>query len=226
MTIKRGENKLSGIKLFEDGTTTAQWIFPFIRGWQSNNLIVRNDTYGWDVMTFDYETGYVGIGVSNPSRRLTVKGNIAVYDGSELVVEIGSGLDYAEGFNISDLHHVEPGTVLCIDPENPGKLMISTKAYDSKVAGIVAGANGLGSGVKLGVGTFDCSVALAGRVYCNVDATKEKIKPGDMLTTSDNPGYAMKAKDIGKASGAIIGKAMQGMEKGKKGQILILVTLQ
>jgi hypothetical protein len=36
----------------------------------------------------------------------------------------------------------------------------------------------------------------------------------------------MKATDYGSAQGAILGKAMEGLEAGKKGQILVLVTLQ
>ena len=69
-------------------------------------------------------------------------------------------------------------------------------------------------------------VALAGRVYCNVDATHAGIEPGDLLTTSTTPGYAMKAVDYDHARGAILGKAMQRLEVGQKGQILVLVTLQ
>jgi hypothetical protein len=69
-------------------------------------------------------------------------------------------------------------------------------------------------------------VALAGRVYCNVDATEEGVEPGDMLTTSATPGYAMKSTDYTRAQGAILGKAMQRLEKGEKEQILVLVTLQ
>jgi hypothetical protein len=52
------------------------------------------------------------------------------------------------------------------------------------------------------------------------------VMPGDLLTTSDTPGYAMKAGDRQRAQGAILGKAMQCLEKGHKGQILVLVTLQ
>jgi hypothetical protein len=36
----------------------------------------------------------------------------------------------------------------------------------------------------------------------------------------------MKASDYNRAQGAILGKAMQNMQKGQKGQILVLVTLQ
>ena len=141
-------------------------------------------------------------------------------------MELGAGLDYAEGFDVSDNKHIAAGSVLIIDADNPGKLAISNKAYDSKVAGIVAGAKGQGSGVRLGADEFDFDVALAGRVYCNVDATEAAVQPGDLLTTSPTPGYAMKAADYMRAQGAILGKAMEKLEKGKKGQILVLVTLQ
>jgi hypothetical protein len=156
------------------------------------------------------------------------RGNVQIQRESDgvVVMELGAGLDYAEGFDVADNDGVEPGSVLVIDPENPGKLALSSKSYDTRVAGIVAGANNLGSGVRLGTGEFDHDVALAGRVYCNVDATRKGVEPGDLLTTSATPGYAMKVTDHGRSQGAIIGKAMEKLEKGEKGQILVLVTLQ
>jgi hypothetical protein len=108
--------------------------------------------------------------------------------------------------------------VLIIDRDNPGKLALSHKAYDTKVAGIVAGGKGNGSGVRLGGKQFDHDVALSGRVYCNVDATEAGVEPGDLLTTSSTPGHAMKATDYNRAQGAILGKAMESLEKGKKSQ--------
>jgi len=149
----------------------------------------------------------------------------SVIDGSK-VVEIGEGLDYAEGFHVTGKSDILAGSVLVIDPVNSGKLMLSQKPYDTKVAGIVAGAKSLGSGVRLGAGQFDHDVALAGRVYCNVDANYGEVEPGDLLTTAPKAGYAMKVGDYSRAQGAILGKAMQGLAKGEKGQILVLVTLQ
>jgi hypothetical protein len=156
------------------------------------------------------------------------RGNVKITSQSSgaTIMELGEGLDYAEGFDVSDLTKIEPGSVLIIDPDNPGKLTLSNTPYDTKVAGIVAGANETGSGVRLGTDQFDYDVALAGRVYCNVDATEEGVEPGDMLTTSATPGYAMKSTDYMRAQGAILGKAMQRLEKGEKGQIQVLVTLQ
>lgn len=192
-------------------------------GWADISLQTDNTT-----RVFIESGGNVGIGTTTPSRKLTVRGNLLLEsaDTGAAVVELGEGLDYAEGFNLTDKNAVKPGTVLVIDTEFPGKLTICNKAYDNKVAGIAAGSNGLGSGVRLGVGQFDCDVALAGRVYCNVDATEAGVEPGDLLTTSATPGYAMKAVEYARGQGAILGKAMENLEKGQKKQILVLVTLQ
>ena len=69
------------------------------------------------------------------------------------------------------------------------------------------------------------NVALSGRVYVLADAASGPIKPGDLLTTSDTPGCAMKVTDHGKAQGAILGKAMGSLNEGK-GMVLVLVSLQ
>jgi len=178
----------------------------------------RYGVYGWNTASGGYAGYFQG--------DVRVNGNLMIYSGSAKILELGSGLDYAEGFDVSEKDKIAPGTVLVIDPDNPGKLKVSSKPYDSKVAGIVAGAKGIRSGVRLGTGQFDHDVALAGRVYCNVDATYGAVEPGDLLTTSPTPGYAMKVTDRRKAAGAILGKAMERLEQGKKGQILVLVTLQ
>lgn len=175
------------------------------------------------------ESSWVGIQAKGPVAAAKFFGNIDIYEYGTYtkVLELGKGLDYAEGFDVStDDAQIGPGTVLVIDPQAPGKLAISTQPYDRKVAGIVAGANGLGSGVRLGGDQFDHDVALAGRVYCNVMAHEEPIEPGDLLTTSSKPGWAMKVMDHQRAQGAIIGKAMEPLAANTRGQIMVLVTLQ
>ncbi len=192
-------------------------------GWSQNR-------YGVFGVTYSSNSDHAGIfGINNGGGPAAIfKGNVQVRSPAtdEILIELGEGLDVAEGFDVSDEEGIEPGTVLVIDPENPGKLMISRQAYDTKVAGVVAGANGIGSAVHLGVGKFDHHVALAGRVYCNVDATYGEVRPGDLLTTSPTPGYAMVVKDYAKAQGAILGKAMEPLEQGKRRKILVLVALQ
>jgi len=144
------------------------------------------------------------------------------------VLQITGGADLSEEFDISG--DFEPGMVVVIDEHNAGKLIKSTSAYDAKVAGVVAGANGVKPGLIMAQKNKDevdgkNSVALTGRVYCWVDASFGEIKPGDMLTTSATAGHAMKVSDHSKANGAVIGKAMQGLKSGT-GMILVLVNLQ
>lgn len=144
-------------------------------------------------------------------------------------LQIRGGADLAEPFDIVDHEKIEPGMVVAIDPDNPGQLRLAKTAYDRMVAGVVSGAGGINSGLIMQQeGTAvdgEHPVALTGRVYVWVDATKNPVNPGDLLTTSLTPGHAMKVIDHEKAQGAILGKAMSKLEKGK-GLVLILVTLQ
>jgi hypothetical protein len=127
-----------------------------------------------------------------------------------------------------DSEDIPKGSVVVIDDEPPGRLKLSREAYDTRVAGIVSGANGVNAGISLQqAGKFEAgqNVALSGRVYVQADASFGAIKPGDLLTTSDTPGHAMRVSDHGKAQGAILGKAMSPLSQGK-GLVLVLVTLQ
>lgn len=143
------------------------------------------------------------------------------------VLEIRGGADLVEGFN-SQSTKIEPGTLMVIDPANPGELMPSTSAYDSKVAGIISGANGVLPGIHMGQdGVMDGKhkVAMTGRVYVKATTANGKIQPGDLLTTSDIPGYAMKVSDRSRAGGATVGKAMTALDE-ETGLVLVLVNLQ
>ncbi len=185
---------------------------------------------GVGVRAVGYGSGSIALSARAGAGGLAAEfeGNVRIRerDSGDVIMELGEGLDYAEGFDVSTEGAVEPGTVLIIDPDAPGELAVCSEPYDSRVAGIIAGANGLGSAVKVASGRFDYDVALAGRVYCLVDATKNAVHPGDLLTTSDKPGHAMKATDSERAQGAVLGKAMESLARGREGQILVLVTLQ
>jgi hypothetical protein len=143
------------------------------------------------------------------------------------VLTITGGADIAEPFKMSG-QDLPKGSVVVIDEANPGHLRLSESAYDTRVAGIISGANGVNPGISLsqqGVMEGDQDVALSGRVYVQADASNGAIKPGDLLTTSATPGHAMKVTEHGKAQGAILGKAMTALAEGK-GMVLVLVTLQ
>lgn len=228
LALKPGTNNHTYIDFYADSDNPDTRSAYFGYGWANTETItLKNEMEDGDILLIT-NNGNVGIGTYDPTSKLDVKGNVTIRDEStgNIAVELGTGLDYAEGFNVDNVSGIVPGTVLCIDPANYGKLKISDLPYDRKVAGIVAGANQLGSGISLGADTHDFNVALAGRVYCFVDATDEAIEAGDLLTTSLIPGYAMKVTNYLEAQGAVIGKAMESLEKGKKGKILVLVTLQ
>jgi hypothetical protein len=161
---------------------------------------------------------------SNPNNSVTIanSGNVSVKN-----ITIRGGADVAEPFALSSAQ-VDPGSVVIIDDENPGKLKLSNSAYDTRVAGIISGANGVNPGLSLhqeGILDGSQNVALGGRVYVRADASYGAITPGDLLTTSKTPGHAMKVSNHDKAQGAILGKAMSSLKAGR-GMVLVLVTLQ
>jgi hypothetical protein len=143
------------------------------------------------------------------------------------VLEITGGADLAEPFAMADVESARPGTVLVIDELEPGQLRVSDRAYDTRVAGIVSGAGGVNPGITLRQEELrdGKNVALSGRVYALADATNGAIRPGDLLTTSDVPGHAMKVTDPLRGPGAVIGKAMSTLDGGR-GLVLVLVSLQ
>jgi hypothetical protein len=154
------------------------------------------------------------------------KGLFVTGEASVCSITVRGGCDLAEPFPMPK--ELEKGSVVVIDEEHPGRLKLSTQACDPRVAGIISGANGVNTGIALmQEGTFDQgqNVALSGRVYVKADASHGAIKPGDLLTTSDTPGHAMRVTHHASAQGAILGKAMTPLSAGK-GMVLVLVTLQ
>lgn len=153
--------------------------------------------------------------INNSSGNVEFKGDITL-----------SGADCAEDFDVVCPEQMDPGTVVVINRE--GALTQSEKAYDKKAAGVVSGAGDYKPGVVLDrrESTKDRrSIALLGKVYCKVDASRAPIEVGDLLTTSPTPGHAMKADDPVRAFGAVIGKALRPLAAGC-GLIPILVALQ
>jgi hypothetical protein len=98
IVVDRGTDQLGGIAYREKGET--QWIFPFIRGWQSDNLIVRDEKYLIDTMVFQAQTGNVGIGIAGgllPTAKLDVNGEIRIRDNA-LIFTDPSGTPYPENW--------------------------------------------------------------------------------------------------------------------------------
>jgi hypothetical protein len=150
----------------------------------------------------------------------TVSGTVTVESNGDVILN-----DFAEHFDLADVE-AEPGTVMTIDRD--GNLRPSDRPYDKRVAGVVSGAGNYRPAIVLGKherSDSGAAIALVGRVYCKVDADFAPIDVGDLLTTSERPGYAMKAADQVRAFGTTIGKAL-GTQASGQGMIPILVALQ
>lgn len=132
-----------------------------------------------------------------------------------------------------------PGDVLVIGAD--GKLALSKKPNATNLAGVYSTKPGfLGDSrmTEKGARTTRTErrgtllpVALLGVVPVKTIATKLPIRPGDMLTTSDTPGHAMRATPV-KVDGAdlyptgtIIGKALEPLKSGKR-KIKVLVLMR
>jgi hypothetical protein len=147
-------------------------------------------------------------------------------------MEITGGSDLSEHFDVSsseDGSVPDEGVVVSIDPENPGRLVVSDLAYDPLVAGVISGAGGVETGLLLrqkgSVADGEWPIALVGRAYVRADANYGMISPGDFLTTSPTPGHAMCASDRERVYGTVLGKAMSSLEDGT-GLVLVLLNLQ
>jgi hypothetical protein len=165
-----------------------------------------------------------GVGVHGKGDRLA-----GLFEGDVEVtgdIRLTGAADCAEEFDIVGVETVEPGTVMVLDDE--GTLLPSARAYDRRVAGVISGAGGYRPGIVLDKQTSvgnRSPVALLGKVFCRVDARYGPIEVGNLLTTSETPGHAMRAVDPRRAFGAVIGKALRPLQEGQ-GLIPILIALQ
>jgi hypothetical protein len=147
-------------------------------------------------------------------------------DGGEGDIKLTGG-DTAEEFAVVDdaVDVIPSGSVMVICPD--GRLTPSSEPYDRRVAGVISGAGSLRPGVVLGTGGggHRRPVALAGTACCLADATRTPIDVGDLLTTSDTRGHAMRAVDPCAAFGAVLGKSLGALSSGT-GLLPMLVALQ
>ena len=183
--------------------------------------------------------GDVGIGTATPTAKLDVAGNIQISGtGAGITFPNGSiqtvaytgvacGGDYAEQVNVTgDRKHFVPGDVLVVDPKHPGQFLKSATPYSTAVAGVYSTKPGyVGHAVGMPKTKNQVPMAMLGIVPTYVTAANGPIHPGDLLVTSSKIGYAMKATDRSRLTGAVIGKALGNLNSGT-GKIEVLVTLQ
>ena len=139
------------------------------------------------------------------------------------------GADFAESVAIAaSANRYGPGDLLALDTTADRQLTLSTEPYSTLVAGIYSTKPGvLATPHKMDApaSVGEIPLAIVGIVPCKVSAENGSIQRGDLLVASSTPGYAMKGTDRNRMLGAVVGKAMEPLDKGT-GVIQVLVTLQ
>ena len=134
--------------------------------------------------------------------------------------------DLAEDFTIAEKPVAEPGMVMALSDD--GLLRPATQAYDKRVVGVISGAGEFRPALVLDRQLNAKNrqpIAMVGKAYCRVTAEPAPIETGDLLTSSDLSGHAMKATDSSRAFGTVVGKVLEPLESGV-GIVPVLVALQ
>lgn len=153
----------------------------------------------------------------------------------------GGGADFAERLPAAEPGTLEPGDVVVFG-DRPREMTLARHANDPRVVGVYSTKPGfLGGGAGDGPDLDDpgaaphadtrehLPVALVGIVPVKISGEGGAVRIGDLLTSSNTPGHAMRAAPIGELGGrpvfeqgTLIGKAMEDFE-GDRGRILMLV---
>ncbi|MFH0759398.1 MAG: hypothetical protein V2B15_19080 [Bacteroidota bacterium] len=205
-------------------------------------------TYSWGLLN---EIERAKDGISYYSGVFRDAGTLGTYYGLFADIRAGDGFDVAE-YYYDPSNETGAGDVVVADPANNESVTKSAEPYQTSVLGVVSTKPHLVMGMDLVMdeetgepieGVSVARLALSGRVPVKVTEENGAIGPGDLLTTSSTPGYAMKwtlldvneARDFDELKrilaenerrrNAIIGKAV-GFSSGDEGTVMVLISLQ
>ena len=163
----------------------------------------------------------LGVADSKTTAQNNVPSGYSLYVQNDIRVGgniLGAGADVAEKVFVKG--ELEAGDVVIISREGNLTVEKSSKPYDTRVAGVISTK----PSIILAEERDGLPLALSGIVPVKATTENGPIKPGDLLTTSSKPGYAMRCESLEKCRGAIIGKAMEALKEGE-GKINVLVML-
>ncbi|MCU0385779.1 MAG: hypothetical protein MUE38_07110, partial [Flavihumibacter sp.] len=141
-----------------------------------------------------------------------------------------SGADVAELFAVvGNRNAYEPGDVLEISTTDDRKMVKSSGAYSTLVAGVYATKPGLlltEENATEGDLSFGVPMGVIGVLPTKVCMEGGAIKRGDLIVTSSIPGVAMKADPDKVKVGQVLGKALQDYSGSGIGKINVLVSVK
>ncbi|MCG7751857.1 beta strand repeat-containing protein [Flavihumibacter cheonanensis] len=141
-----------------------------------------------------------------------------------------SGADVAELFAVvGNRNAYEPGDVLEISTTDDRKMVKSSGAYSTLVAGVYATKPGLlltEENATEGDLSFGVPMGVIGVLPTKVCMEGGAIKRGDLIVTSSIPGVAMKADPEKVKVGQVLGKALQDYSGSGIGKINVLVSVK
>ncbi len=209
-----GTANISDVYVQSDGDVGIGTASPTAKLDVAGNASINNTLYVMENGNVRIENG------SGSPGNATGAGDLWVADSIEYEGNLyGPGADIAERTPASE-QGLEPGTVVEIDPDAPGSVRRSTRAYSTLVAGVVSTR----PGITLGKDVQGAALAVTGRVPVQANDENGPIAAGDLLTTSSVPGEAMACRSAERCFGAILGKAMEPLS-GREGTITALVTI-
>jgi len=130
-----------------------------------------------------------------------------------------ASLGVAHMYDVED-ENVKDGSLLSSSGTGA---VLSTTPYDGQILGVVARDAGIIISAD-GVGPNAVPVISNGQVYVLVSSSEGEIKKGDVITSSTNPGVAVKANK----SGYVLGNAMEDYtdpDGSKVGKIVVNLNL-
>ncbi|MHB1865154.1 MAG: hypothetical protein ACYCPS_03265 [Candidatus Saccharimonadales bacterium] len=131
-----------------------------------------------------------------------------------------SSPDYAEDITATDPNTISAGDIVSEDINNPGQVVLSSKAYDPNLLGAISTSPSFLANAS--DATNQVKLALVGRIPVNVNTQNGPIAPGDYITSSDTPGVGMKATQAGN----VIGIALESYNGSGTGSILVYMEPQ
>jgi hypothetical protein len=229
-----GVNRLNNRQLWigDSGNMTPSTTYSLLRIYPTVAGFVDLSALATDGATpktlgLNIHGGNVGVGLSAPTEKLHVQGNLRVTGTITGGSVIGAKYqDIAEW--VSATGEMMPGTVVVLNLQKANEVVPSARSYDTAVAGVISAQPGIILGIE---DPGKEQVATTGRVKVRVDARNTPIRIGDLLVTSAMPGRAMRSEPVEidghsfHKPGTIIGKALEPLANGV-GEILVLLSMQ